>query len=152
MNSKNEKYVCIIPLALIFVVIPLIVKVKCFANPLVEYPWYTSDEALADFFLYYKSLFVTITGALMIVLLGWQIGKMRRKDTLINADTRIFIPILIYIILVILSSLFSKYGYFCTHGMPDQFETVWNLIAYVVATFYCYYKVFAIPQYCHIYQ
>lgn len=141
MNSKNEKYVCIIPLALLFVVIPLIVKVKCFANPLVEYPWYTSDEALADFFLYYKSLFVTITGAVMIVLLGWQISKMRRKDTLINADTRIFIPILIYIILVILSSLFSKYGYFCTHGMPDQFETVWNLMAYVVAVFYCYYMV-----------
>lgn len=141
MKSKNEKYVCMIPVALLFVIIPLIVKVKFFANPLLEYPWYTYDETLADFFLYYKSVFVTITGILMLVLLGWQISKIRKKDTLINADMRIFIPILIYLVLVVFSSLFSKYGYFCTHGMPDQFETVWNLIAYIVATFYCYYLV-----------
>lgn len=141
MKKSYEKYICILPVALWFVVIPLIVKAKFFANPLGDYPWYSSESMLADFFLYYKSLFVTVTGALMLVLLCWQISKMRRKDTLINADTRIFLPVLIYLLLAIASSLFSDYGYFCTHGMPDQFETIWNLTAYVVAVFYCYYIV-----------
>ena len=141
MKKVTEKHICLIPLAIWFVIIPIIVKVKFYANPLSDYEWYSSEEYLADFFLYYKSWAVTIIGALMLVLLCWQIGKMKRRDTLVNTDTRIFIPIVIYLFLALVSSLFSDYGYFCVHGMPDQFETVWNLMAYVVAIFYCYYVV-----------
>lgn len=141
MKKTTEKQICMIPIALWFVIIPIIVKVKFYANPLADYPWYSNEATLADFFLYYKSLFVTITGVLMLVLLIWQISKMRRKDTLLNSDTRIFIPIGIYLLLAVLSSLLSDYGYFCVHGMPDQFETVWNIIGYVVALVYCYYVV-----------
>ena len=141
MKKVTEKQICLIPLALWFVIIPLIVKVKFYANPLTDYPWYSSEASLADFFLYYKSMFVTITGVLMLAFLVWQIGKMKRKDTLFNTDTRIFIPIAIYLLLAIASSLFSDYGYFCTHGMPDQFETIWNLIAYIIALVYCYYVI-----------
>ena len=141
MKKVTEKQICLIPLALWFVIIPLIVKVKFYANPLTDYPWYSSEASLADFFLYYKSMFVTITGVLMLAFLIWQIGKMKRKDTLVNTDTRIFIPIAIYLLLAIASSLVSDYGYFCTHGMPDQFETIWNLIAYIIALVYCYYVI-----------
>lgn len=130
-----------IPLALWFVIIPLIVKVKFFANPLAEYPWYSSEASLADFFLYYKSQMVTIVGVIMLAVLIWLISGMRNKETLFNADTRVFIPILVYFVLAVFSSLFSEYGYFCTHGMPDQFETIWNLIAYAVAMVYCYYVI-----------
>ena len=93
MKKTTEKQICMIPIALWFVIIPIIVKVKFYANPLADYPWYSNEATLADFFLYYKSLFVTITGVLMLVILIWQISKMRRKDTLLNSDTRIFIPI-----------------------------------------------------------
>lgn len=141
MKKTTEKQICMIPIALWFVIIPIIVKVKFYANPLADYPWYSNEATLADFFLYYKSLFVTITGVLMLAMLIWQISKMRRKDTLLNSDTRIFIPIGIYLLLAVLSSLLSDYGYFCVHGMPDQFETVWNIIGYVVALVYCYYVV-----------
>lgn len=130
-----------IPLVIWFAIIPLIVKVKFYENPLTEYSWYSNESMLADFFLYHKSLFVTITGVLMLLVLIWQIGKMKRKDDLFNSDTRILIPIVSYLFLAIASSLFSDYGYFCTHGMPDQFETIWNLTAYVIAVIYCYYVV-----------
>ena len=141
MKKITEKHICMIPVVLWIVIIPLIVKVKFFKNPLADYSWYSSESALADFFLYYKSVFITVTGILMLILLAWQINKMQRKNRLINGDMRIFIPIIIYLVLVIFSSLFSKFGYFCIHGMPDQFETVWNLIAYVIALFYLYYMV-----------
>lgn len=141
MKKITEKHICMIPVLLLFVIIPLIVKVKFYANPLTEFSWYSSESNLADFFLYYKSVFVTITGIFMLALLIWQITKMHRKDKLLTVDSRIFIPLFIYLLLVILSSLFSEYGFFCTHGMPDQFETVWSLIAYVIAVFYCYYIV-----------
>lgn len=141
MKKITEKHICMIPLAIWFAIIPLIVKVKFYENPLTEYSWYSNESMLADFFLYHKSLFVTITGVLMLLILIWQISKMKRKDDLFNSDTRILIPIVIYLFLAIASSLFSDYGYFCTHGMPDQFETIWNLIAYVIAVIYCYYVV-----------
>lgn len=134
-----QKNISCLPLILWLVIIPVVVKEKFFPNPLTSFAWYSNETTLADFFLYYKSVLITITGVVMIAMLCWQISKMRRKDALINADTRIFIPIVIYLVLVIFSSLFSQYGYFCVHGMPDQFETVWNLIAYVVALVYCYY-------------
>lgn len=141
MKKITEKQICMIPLALWFVIIPIIVKMKLFANPLIDYPWYSNETSLSDFFLYYKSAFVTITGGLMLALLIWQISKMRRKDTLLNTDSRLFIPIGIYMFLVVVSSLFSSYGYFCVHGMPDQFETIWNIIAYIVAMVYCYFVI-----------
>lgn len=141
MKKSIEKYICMIPVALWFVVIPLIVKVKFYENPLTDYPWYSSASTLGDFFLYYKSLLVTVTGILMLGLIFWQIAIIRKKDVSIDYDMRIFVPIMIYLILAAFSSVFSEYGYFCTHGMPDQFETVWNLAAYVVAVFYFYYIV-----------
>ncbi len=141
MKKLTKEHICLIPLAVWFIIIPIIVKVKYFANPLTEYAWYSSDETMADFFLYYKSMWVTIIGALMLVLLIWRVAGMKRKDTLFCTDTRIFIPILVYLFLAIASSLFSEYGYFPVHGMPDQFETIWNLIAYVVAVLFCYYVV-----------
>lgn len=139
MKKNIEKNICLVPVVLWIIIVPLVVITKNFANPLISYPWYNSLENLADLFLYYKSQLVTLTGVFMLVLLIWQISKMRRKDTLLNTDTRLFIPILIYALLAIASSLFSEYGYFCTHGIPDQFETVWNLLAYVVALLYFYY-------------
>lgn len=141
MKKLTQKHICCIPLAIWIVIIPIVVKMKVFANPLLEYPWYSRETALADFFLYHKSVLVTITGVIMLLLLCWQISQMRRKDTLFQPDTKIFIPVLIYLVLTVLSSLFSEHAYFCAHGVPDQFETIWNLVAYVVATIYCYYVV-----------
>lgn len=141
MKKEQEKRICLIPIAIWMVVIPLIVKQKNYTNPLANYAWYSKDQTLADFFLYYKSQLVTVIGVLMLAFLIWQIGKMRRRDTLINTDSRIFIPIMVYLFLTAAASLFSDYKYFCVHGMPDQFETIWNLMAYVVALLYCYYVV-----------
>ncbi len=141
MKKATEKRICLIPIALWIVVIPLIVKQKNYANPLADFAWYSTEPTLADFFLYYKSWFAVIAGALMLIFLLWQVGKMRRRDTLINTDSRIFIPIMVYLFLTVAASLFSDYKYFCVHGMPDQFETVWSLIAYVVALVYCYYVI-----------
>lgn len=141
MKKLTQKQICCIPLAVWIVIIPLVVKMKTFANPFLEYPWYSRETGIADFFLFYKSMLVTAMGALMLILLFWQVSRVKQKEALFHPDTRIFIPVLVYLTLAVLSSLFSEHAYFCTHGVPDQFETVWNLIAYVIAVIYCYYMV-----------
>ena len=141
MKKFMQNNIYYLPLFLWIVIIPVVVKVKFFTNPLTEFSWYSNEVYLADFFLYHKSMLITLCGAVMIMMLGWMIGKMRNKNGLFNKNTYIFIPLIVYIALVIISSMFSEYKYFSGHGMPDQFETVWNVIAYVVAVFYCYYLV-----------
>lgn len=141
MKEQKQNKICLLPIVLWFAIIPLIVKVKFFENPLTEYAWYSSESMLADFFLYHKSWMVTITGVLMLIILAVMLHNMEEKDALFTKDSRVFLPIIIYLFLAAASSLFSEYGYFCTHGMPDQFETIWNLIAYVIAMLYCYYVV-----------
>lgn len=141
MKKHTQYSVCCIPLILLFVIIPMVVKAKFLNNPLADTSWYYSAATISDFFLYYKSWLVTITGIIMLVFLFWQIGQMRHKNDLLCGDTKIFIPLFIYLVLAVLSSLFSEYSYFCTHGMPDQFETIWNLIAYVITACYCYYLI-----------
>lgn len=139
MKKVIEKNICMIPLVIWIVIIPIVVKAKFYTNPLAEYPWYSQEAVQADFFLYYKSMLVTFMGGIMFLLLAWKISKIHSPKILITYDAKIFIPIILYLVLVVLSSIFSEYGYFCIHGIPDQFETVWNQIAYVVVIFYCYY-------------
>ena len=141
MKKVIKKNIFMIPLVVWIVIIPIVVKAKFYPNPLAEYPWYSQDAIQADFFLYYKSMLVTFMGGIMLLLLAWQISKIHTKSTLITHDTNIFIPIILYLVFVVLSSMFSEYKYFCIHGMPDQFETVWNQMSYVVVIFYCFYFV-----------
>lgn len=136
MKRTTMQKLYLVPLFLWIVIIPLIVKVKFFENPLSNYPWYNSDEYLADFFLYYRAIAIIVIGLLMLLFMGWTLIQSK-ENTMYRADgVKIFIPITMYLALAILSSLFSEYGYFCTHGMPDQFETIWCLIAYVISLFY----------------
>lgn len=136
-QQKKPDMYCI-PLIIWIVVIPLIVKMKLLKNPLQDASWFDNRDALVDFFLYYKSVFIIATGVVMLLLLFWQISRMHTKDILWNPDTIIFIPLIGYLILACISSLFSDYRYFCVHGMPEQFESVWCLLAYVITVFYCY--------------
>lgn len=141
MKKTASKYIYALPMLIWIVIIPLIVKRKKFDNPLSNYDWYSTDATGFDFFLYYKSVFIILTGICMIAFLCWQILKMKDKESLLNRNTRIFLPIVAYLILAVFSSMFSAYKYFCVHGIADQFESIWCLIAYVAVVFYGYYLI-----------
>lgn len=141
MKKNTHGNIFLIPLVLWFIVIPLIVKEKFYANPMLEYPWFDRSSTCVDFFLYYKSIFISFAGIVMLVLMFYHVRKTKQGYMIANSDSKIFIPIYIYIILAILSSVISNYSSFCVHGMPEQFEPIWNLIAYIIAAMYCYYMV-----------
>lgn len=138
MKKNMKEYVLILPLAVWIIIIPIIVKMKLMPNPLSDTSWYTALDELSDFFLYYKSCAVTIVAIIMALVLCLQMRQSSDRSRWETADFRIFIPIVIYLALAILSSMLSQYGYFCVHGMPDQYENIWNQMAYVVALLYTY--------------
>lgn len=142
-NISIQKRISVytVPFLLLFAMIPMIVKVKFYENPLVACPWYPSEEKLGDLFLYYKTVFIGITAIAMLALLAWQVYKMKSPKELIGRENKIFVPLIGYTVLMILSFLFSEYKYICLHGMPEQFESIWMWLSYVVILVYSYYVI-----------
>lgn len=137
MKSRNKyktDWIGLAPFLLCLAVIPVIVKTHTFKNPLLEYPWYLSYEYQTDFFLYYKAAATICCGVLILLLL-----LMRYKKERITAkDLLPLLPLAGYEILTVLSSLFSDHAWFSVHGMPDQFESVFVLLAYGILCLYAY--------------
>lgn len=134
-NQKpKQTHYHLIPLIFILVVIPLISKVYLYDPKLSQYDWFPEFTEMPDIFLYYKSLFFTITAIIMAVLI---LGKRFIEDR--HAITAIeFYPLATYAILALLSTIFSKYRSFGFSGIYEQFESIWVLLGYCVAAYYAY--------------
>lgn len=124
----------LIPLFLLVSIVPLITRLYTYDNHLTQYPWYAPNGVVTDIFLYYKSICVIAIAAVMCVILVYryitQAKAFRWSYQLL--------PIGIYAFCTIVSTLFSKYKYFCIHGMTELFESVWVVLGYCVIAFYAY--------------
>jgi O-antigen ligase len=134
-NNKASKYkeeknnIFLIPLILVIAVIPLIVRVHFFNTNLSQFPWASRIESSVDLFLYYKSVFLILISFVMLLILIFR--KVHTKKVLL-----MFIPLGIYLLLALISSIFSKYAYFSFNGMLDHFETIWVVLGYGIITYY----------------
>lgn len=137
-NSKAKQtpkqHYHLIPLIFILVVIPLIAKVYSYDPKLSQFDWFPNFTEHSDLFLYYKSVFFTITTAIMAFLI---LGKRFIEDQ--HAITALeFYPLAAYAILALLSTLFSQYRSYGFSGIHEQFESIWVLLGYCVAAYYAY--------------
>ena len=134
-NQKpKQSHYHLIPLIFILVVIPLISKAYMYDPKLSQFDWFPYATEMSDVFLYYKSVFFTITAVIMAILI---LGKRFIEDR--HAITAIeFYPLAAYAALALLSTLFSKYRSFGFSGIYEQFESIWVLLGYCIAAYYAY--------------
>lgn len=102
-----------------------------------------------DFFLYYKGIFIIIFGAFLLLFF---LGERIFPDYKINdyplkeRSNRLIIGcVFIYILMVIISSMFSKYKEIVMLGSPTEGEGTLVLIAYMILflaglNYFCYEK------------
>lgn len=140
MSNTNEQkqqsfLLPMLPLLLILCIIPLIVKMYVYDPKLEKYSWFAiQDNTAVDFFLYYKQQFLIGSLILMLVILIYYlITKKVKLDFPL-----IFIPIGLYGLLAILSSIASPWSEFSFSGIHEQFESLWVLLAYCVMVFFAY--------------
>lgn len=133
-NNKKKSAVYFIPLILLLTIVPLIVRMYIFNSGMAQFEWTTPIDEKVDFFLYYKSVAITLVAAAMCILLAVRYTSKKKEFKFCYE----FIPVIIYAVLTFLSSLFSQYRYFSFHGSVDVFETVWVLLGYCVIAFYAY--------------
>ncbi len=132
--SKKKTTTHLIPLIIVLTIIPLIVRLYEYKSGLAQFDWYQIDDNGQDFFLYYKAVAIILTAAVMCVVLAVRY-KAKKKEFKLCYE---LIPLLIYAVMTLLSSVFSKYRYFSFHGVCEMYESLWVLLGYCVIAFYAY--------------
>lgn len=135
-TEQEEKYSSyfLIPLFIILCMIPFIVRLKEYNPNLSQFQWFSNDDVAEDMFLYYKHwIFVAVAAGMALI-----IGVKAFLDRRIMKFSPVFIPLAIYAILALVSSVFSKYASFCFSGSYEQFESVFALLGYCIVVYYVF--------------
>lgn len=147
-NEPGYKKLVALIIIICMAVIPWItyMKVVRLDETASEY-FQNSDGLSVDFFLYYKAVAVIILGILIACFI---IGENIFPDNIIKAtpirskSNRVMIIASgVFIIMTVLSAIFSKYHATVRKGSPSEYESVYVLIAYMLLflggmNYFCY--------------
>lgn len=117
----------ILPLILIVGFLPFVIRLKLVQLEGPFYEFWTGEKINADFFTYYKQIYIYIVTiwALLNTFLFTKKIKFTRAYYFMGA----------YAILVILSTLFSKYPQIALHGFNERKEGMWIVLCYLMLMF-----------------
>lgn len=170
-NKKNKdsssSLLAIAPILMIILFVPIAVRALKVETYLSDYIWYSKATTTMDIFLKIKSILFLLFCSLMILFIGYQLFVTYEKDkrnksyqphksnqfnyTLVGAsklflDEKCFIPLGLYMLLIVVSTIASKHSQIALRGMVEQFETMWVLLGYGLIVFYTYLFLSTIKQ------
>lgn len=170
-NKKNKdsssSLLAIVPILMIILFVPIAVRALKVETYLSDYIWYSKATTTMDIFLKIKSILFLLFCSLMILFIGYQLFVTYQKDkrnksyqphksnqfnyTLAGAsklfiDEKCFIPLGLYMLLIVASTIASKHSQIALRGMVEQFETMWVLLGYGLVVFYTYLFLSTIKQ------
>ena len=132
---KKKNLIYTIPIALIVVLLPLIVRFGIYKTGLDKVIWTYEPEYSTDLYLYCKAVLFNILSSGMLVLMLIDIKHVIHK---IKTEKVIWILFAAYAVLVLLSSFMSEYQFFAWHGSVGQFESAWVLLGYIITGLYIF--------------
>lgn len=124
----------LIPGILLFAFLPLIVKAKLVQTHLDGYSWFSAEELQYDFFMYWK-------GAFFLILVLWMAVVLVDRCLIRGHHAfglKKFLPLIIYGILAVISTVFSVNRTLSLHGAWQHYESIWILLGYMVTVYYCF--------------
>ena len=130
--NENADNHFLIPIMIILCIIPLIVRLKMYNPNLMQYSWFPNSNNHADFFLYYKQWIFIIISQLAALILFFRF-LFNRKELKFYS---FLIPLMIYAVFSLLSTMLSKDIYFSLKGGFAQFESVFVLLGYCILIYY----------------
>lgn len=151
-THKKEKtlssILAIVPILMIILFVPIAVRALEVETYLSDYIWYSKATTTMDIFLKIKSILFLIFCTLMILYMGYsifityqEIKRNKSKYFLTSntlTDEKCFIPLTLYMILIVASTIASKHSQIAIRGMVEQLETMWILLGYGMVVFYTY--------------
>ncbi|MBU3127139.1 O-antigen ligase family protein [Clostridium tagluense] len=126
--KKDEGY-HLIPLILMVFIVPIIVRLKIIPLSGARFEFWTGAKQVSDFFSYYKMVWIlgcSLLSIIMLMIKGYQ------QQYKIFRKSYYFIPIAVYSLVVILSTLLSEYKDISIWGFVDRYEGMFVLLAYMI--------------------
>ncbi|MDD4112678.1 MAG: O-antigen ligase family protein [Herbinix sp.] len=131
-TPQRASYWLLAPIIFMMSVLPFITRLKQSNSYFSKFPWYPINDNTTDFFLYYKQVFFLIAVTYMAVIVIYK--AYTDKKSLVYSP--ILIPLAVYGVMAILSSLFSKYRSYSFRGTHDHFESLFVLLGYCLIVYY----------------
>ena len=126
----------LVPLQIILAVLPLVLYLHMEKSGFAAYSWNSADDMYLDVFLHGKMVIFLILAAMLLCMTVYKLIKMdrqERKQSLLR-----FIPLFIYLLFVLLSTVFSENLTYSLRGSMDAKEPVTVLFGYVTVALYAY--------------
>ncbi|MCR5323437.1 MAG: O-antigen ligase family protein [Lachnospiraceae bacterium] len=133
-NSTTFKWISLVPLIAVLAVVPLIMRAYLFDNGLQYYDFFDTEGDKPDFFLHGKMVMFICLSVVMLCLL---IAKLVIEKKEIKF-TKIFIPLGVYGLMALLSSIFSEHQPYPWTGIFSHFESVFVLLGYIITAYYAF--------------
>lgn len=131
MNKEKINYL-LLPICLILAIVPLIIKLNIIPTDMYKYSWFYNAYKSADAFLYSRGNFLMVVAVIMLLII---IGRFFTSD---RKGIKIFIPLGVYGVLSLMSSIFSDNKNMAFNGSIEQYESVWILLSYLIVLYYSY--------------
>lgn len=132
-DKKKQINWDLLPIILMTAVLPVVAVGQKVSVSLGKYAWFPDGEYQYDFFMHAKSVLFLVLAVWMLVVL---VDRVLIRQMQIR-NWKYFIPLCLYILLAVLSTILSIDKTLSLKGMWQQYESVWVLAGYVVAVFYC---------------
>ena len=134
-QSKKYNYK-LLPLQIILALLPFVMYLYVGNSGYAGYPWNSFDDMYTDLFLHGKmAVFLVLSLVLAVAVIASLIKMKReeRKKVLLR-----FLPLLLYGLLVIASTVASTEKQIAVYGAMDGKEPIFVLLGYVVVALYAY--------------
>lgn len=133
-RSKIESKLLLLPIIFIVTILPLITHFHTYKAGLSTFDWFSKTDEYDDVFLFYKQWFFVFVSAVILSIICIRAYKNKKSFPF----APIFIPLGVYALLALLSTIFSKYQRFGFTGIYAQFENVFCLLGYVLVVYYIF--------------
>lgn len=141
-DTTKKDIQALLPVLIALCIIPLIILTKDYETEFSQFIWFNNEErSQIDSFEYAKSILVIIMGGISAAILCFREYSNTQKKKRLFEGASIPVCVLwgIYLIMVILSSVLSKYPNLAfTGGGYGQWQTMWVLLAYGMLFMYAY--------------
>lgn len=132
--EEDTHWFQMIPIILFSAISILLVHMYSYTRPMEQFYWSGGSTELTDFFSHYKVICIMIAAILALVMLLYRF--VTQSATI--KKTYAYVPMALYIAMVLISYACSEYKEFALWGYNDRFEGTVPLLAYMVILFFVF--------------
>lgn len=136
VHIENKWNWRLLPLQFVVALLPMVIYHFPKYSGYSVYSWNSIVDEYHDVFLHAKVIAFGITTAVVLILAALKLWKMNSEER--KKSCKVFIPLFLYLGLVILSTICSTDLELSLYGAMEAQEPFFTLLGYVVVAFYAY--------------